>query len=106
MHNDVLASLDYAVEQKEGFSLIIGEPGTGKTTILKIFIDRWKEKAEIALIMTPRLSPEELLQAILDDLNIHIETLKSCCRLYWMTLISTLKQRTRTKCSRSSGISS
>ncbi len=74
MHNDVLASLDYAVEQKEGFSLIIGEPGTGKTTILKIFIDRWKEKAEIALIMTPRLSSEELLQAILDDLNIHLET--------------------------------
>ncbi|MGD1152379.1 MAG: AAA family ATPase [Syntrophales bacterium] len=74
MHNDVLASLDYAVEQKEGFSLIIGEPGTGKTTILKIFIDRWKERAEIALIITPRLSPEELLQAILDDLSIHIET--------------------------------
>ncbi|MEN6317702.1 MAG: AAA family ATPase [Syntrophaceae bacterium] len=74
MHNDVLASLDYAVEQKEGFSLVIGEPGTGKTTILKIFIDRWKERAEIALIMTPRLSPEELLQAILDDLNIQLET--------------------------------
>ena len=74
MHNDALASLDYAVEQKEGFSLIIGEPGTGKTTILKIFIDRWKEKAEIALIMTPRLSPEELLRAILDDLNIRLET--------------------------------
>ncbi len=74
MHNDVLASLDYAVEQKEGFSLIIGEPGTGKTTILKIFIDRWKERAEIALIMTPRLSPEELLQAILDDLNIRLQT--------------------------------
>jgi type II secretory pathway predicted ATPase ExeA len=74
MHNDVLASLDYAVGQKEGFSLVIGEPGTGKTTILKIFIDRWKERAEIALIMTPRLSPEELLQAILDDLNIRIAT--------------------------------
>ena len=74
MHNDVLATLDYAVEQKEGFSLIIGEPGTGKTTILKIFIDRWKERAEIALIMTPRLSSEELLQAILDDLNIRLET--------------------------------
>jgi general secretion pathway protein A len=74
MHNDVLASLDYAVEQKEGFSLIIGEPGTGKTTILKIFIDRWKERAEIALIMTPRLSSEELLQAILDDLNIRLES--------------------------------
>jgi type II secretory pathway predicted ATPase ExeA len=74
MHNDVLASLDYAVDQKEGFSLVIGEPGTGKTTILKIFIDRWKEKAEIALIMTPRLSPEELLQAVLDDLKIQLVT--------------------------------
>ena len=74
MHSEVLASLDYAVEQKEGFSLVTGEPGTGKTTILKIFIDRWKERAEIALIMTPRLSPEELLQAILEDLNIRIET--------------------------------
>lgn len=74
MHNDVLASLDYAVNQKEGFSLVMGEPGTGKTTILKIFIDRWKEKAEIALILTPRLSPEELLQAVLDDLKINLET--------------------------------
>ncbi len=74
VHNDILASLDYAVQQKEGFSLIIGEPGTGKTTILKILIEQWKEKAEIALVMTPRLSPEELLQAILDDLNIRLQT--------------------------------
>lgn len=74
VHNDILASLDYAVQQKEGFSLIIGEPGTGKTTILKILIEQWKEKAEIALVMTPRLSPEDLLQAILDDLNIHLQT--------------------------------
>jgi general secretion pathway protein A len=75
MHNDILASLDYAVDQKEGFSLVIGEPGTGKTTILKIFIDRWKDTAEIALVMTPRLSPEELLHAVLDDLNIQLRAM-------------------------------
>ena len=72
MHNEVLSSIDYAVEQKEGFSLVTGEPGTGKTTVLKIFIDRWKDRAEIALIMTPRLSAEEMLQAVLDDFNIHL----------------------------------
>lgn len=75
VHNDVLASLDYAVEQKEGFSLVIGEPGTGKTTIVKIFVNRWQERAEIALIMTPRLSPEELLQAVLEDLKLPPGTL-------------------------------
>ena len=72
MHNEVLSSLDYAVEQKEGFSLATGEPGTGKTTILRIFTARWKEKAEVALIMTPRLSGEEFLQAVLEDFGIRM----------------------------------
>jgi general secretion pathway protein A len=71
-HNEILSSLNYAIEQKEGFSLVTGEPGTGKTTILKVLIDTWKEKAEIALIMTPRLSPEEFLLAVLEDLNIRL----------------------------------
>lgn len=71
-HNEILNSLNYAIEQKEGFSLVVGQPGTGKTTILRILIDHWKDKAEIALVMTPRLMPEEFLQAILEDLNIRL----------------------------------
>lgn len=69
-HSDVLASLNYAIEQKEGFSLVVGEPGTGKTTLLRVFVNAWKDKAEIALIMTPRLSPAEFLAAVLDDLKV------------------------------------
>jgi type II secretory pathway predicted ATPase ExeA len=72
-HKDALFSLDYAMEKKEGFSLIVGEPGTGKSTVLRTFIEKWKDKAEIALIMTPRLSPEEFLQAVLEDLNVPID---------------------------------
>ncbi len=71
-HNEILTSLNYAIEQKEGFSLIVGEPGTGKTTILRILIENWKDRAEIALIMTPRLSPEEFLQAVLEDINVKL----------------------------------
>jgi general secretion pathway protein A len=72
-HNEILTSLDYAIEQKEGFSLVVGEPGTGKTTILRILIDHWKERADIALIMTPRLSPEEFLQAVLEDIHVKLK---------------------------------
>ena len=72
-HNEILTSLNYAIEQKEGFSLVVGEPGTGKTTILRILIDHWKEKADIALIMTPRLSPEEFLQAVLEDIHVKLK---------------------------------
>jgi general secretion pathway protein A len=71
-HNEILSSLNYATEQKEGFSVIIGEPGTGKTTVLRIFMQTWKERAEMALIMTPRLTPEEFLQAVLEDLRADI----------------------------------
>ena len=74
IHSDVLASLDYGIDQKEGFSLVIGEPGTGKTTLLKIFINHWKDRAEIALILTPRLSAGELLQAVLEDLKIRLQS--------------------------------
>lgn len=72
-HNEILTSLNYAIEQKEGFSLVVGEPGTGKTTILRILMDHWKEKADIALIMTPRLSPEEFLQAVLEDIHVKLK---------------------------------
>lgn len=71
-HNELLLSMNYLIEQKEGFLLVTGEPGTGKTTTLKVFIDRWRENTEIALIMTPRLSPEEFLLAVLEDLKITV----------------------------------
>ena len=72
-HSEILTSLQYAIEQKEGFFLATGEPGTGKTTVLKVFIDEWKNKAEIALILTPRLNPEEFLLAVLEDLKIPVK---------------------------------
>ncbi len=70
IHRVALDSLDYAVENKEGFCLVSGEPGTGKTTALKVFVNKWKERSEIALILTPRLSPEEFLAAVLDELEV------------------------------------
>jgi general secretion pathway protein A len=71
-HHEVLSSLNYVVEQKEGFFLATGEPGTGKTTVLKVFIGAWKDRALIALIMTPRLSPQEFLFAVMEDLNVGV----------------------------------
>lgn len=69
-HNEALLSMNYVIEQREGFCLVTGEPGTGKTTLVNVFNNFWRDKAETALILTPRLSPEEFLLAVLDDLNI------------------------------------
>lgn len=71
-HNELIHSLDYAVEQKEGFFLATGEPGTGKTTTLRAFIRKWTDRADIALVMTPRLSPKEFITLVLEDLKIAV----------------------------------
>jgi len=73
-HNNALLSLNYSAHHREGFTLLVGEPGTGKTTLLNVFIDNWIDRAEIAMILTPRLSPEEFLLAVLDDFGIRCQS--------------------------------
>ncbi len=69
-HANALLSLDYIMNNREGFCLLTGQPGTGKSTLVRIFLNNWQEQAEIALVMTPRLSPEDFLQAVLEDLEV------------------------------------
>ncbi len=71
-HNEGLLLMDYSIDQKEGFLLVIGDPGTGKTTLLNVFLEKWKSRAEIAIILTPRLWPVEFLRAVAEDFNINI----------------------------------
>ncbi|MFZ6006027.1 MAG: AAA family ATPase [Nitrospirota bacterium] len=74
-HNEALSSFNYIVEQKEGFFMCVGDPGTGKTTLLNTFLntEKWKDRAGIALVLTPRLSPEEFLLTVLEDLNVKVK---------------------------------
>ena len=64
-HREALAHLLYAVESRAGFVELTGEVGTGKTTLLRTFLNRLdSEGHRTALIFNPCLSSLELLQNI------------------------------------------
>lgn len=65
--------LHYVVNNGEGFCVIIGEPGTGKTTILRKFLSKLPKNYIYALILTPTLNPDEFLKTLLDEFGIQYD---------------------------------
>ncbi|MCX7760651.1 MAG: AAA family ATPase [Hydrogenothermaceae bacterium] len=65
--------LHYVVTNGEGFCVIIGEPGTGKTTILRKFLSKLPENYIYALILSPTLNPDEFLKTLLDEFGVEYD---------------------------------
>lgn len=70
VHKKALQSLLYSIRAGEGFAQITGEPGTGKTLILRTLLKELGNEVNTALILNPKLTPQELLGTILEDLGI------------------------------------
>ncbi len=69
-HKETLELLNYFLKDGDGFFMLIGYPGTGKTTLIRKFLEGLDENFEVALIVTPMLKPIELIKTILNDLGI------------------------------------
>jgi type II secretory pathway predicted ATPase ExeA len=68
-HKEALARLEYAVEEKE-LALLVGDIGSGKTTLSRALIDRVGELRPVILIINPRLTPTQLLRAVARGLDL------------------------------------
>ncbi|MGH8495449.1 MAG: AAA family ATPase [Gammaproteobacteria bacterium] len=71
-HADALAHLLYGVTESDGFIQLTGEVGTGKTTLIRSLLEQLPEHVEAALILNSRLSPNEFLVAICEELRIPV----------------------------------
>src|SRR2546423_9896430 len=58
-HREALARLEYAVEEKE-LALLVGDIGSGKTTLSPALIDRLGDKPPLVLLLKPLLTPTQL----------------------------------------------
>jgi general secretion pathway protein A len=69
-HREALDHLLYGIREREGFIVITGDVGTGKTTLCRAILTQLEEGTTTAVILNPILSEDELLRAILRDFGL------------------------------------
>lgn len=68
-HAQAFDLVQYGIGRGEGFIVVYGEIGTGKTTLCRRLIEGIPKEVRTALVTNPFLSEADLLRAILQDLG-------------------------------------
>jgi general secretion pathway protein A len=72
-HRTAMESLLYGIYQREGFTVLTGDIGTGKTTLCRALLVKVDPRVKTALIFNSFLTEEELLESILQDLGLPVK---------------------------------
>lgn len=69
-HANAFELLQYAIRRREGFAVVTGDIGTGKTTLCRALLEEIDRTAFTALVLDPFLSEQDLLKRILQDFGV------------------------------------
>jgi type II secretory pathway predicted ATPase ExeA len=69
-HANAFDLLQYAIRRREGFVVVTGDIGTGKTTLCRALLEEIDRTTFTALVLNPFMSEEDLLKRILQDFGV------------------------------------
>jgi type II secretory pathway predicted ATPase ExeA len=86
-HREALSSLEYGIASRRGLTVVIGDAGTGKTTLLRAVLGRLRVGAGLlkpgpcSYICNPTLTRQEFFEIIARDFSLPVSWIPSKARL-------------------------
>ena len=73
-HREAFDLVRYGIEHRRGFIVLIGEVGSGKTTLCRAVLASLPSQIHAALVLNPMLTATQLLRAVLRDLGLEVSS--------------------------------
>ncbi|HYT74807.1 MAG TPA: AAA family ATPase [Vicinamibacterales bacterium] len=81
-HREALSNLEYGLTSRRGLTLLAGEAGTGKTTLIRAVMERFeKQGAMLAYLNNPTLTREEFYEFLTGAFDLPADAAQSKVRL-------------------------
>jgi general secretion pathway protein A len=64
VHREALSNLEYGIASNKGVTLLVGDAGTGKTTIIRTALERQPAKVHCVHLNNPALTREEFVEML------------------------------------------
>lgn len=81
-HTEALSNLEYGITGRKGMTLLLGEAGTGKTTVIRTALEKWQTAGHlVAYINNPTLTRDEFLECLANAYDLGRDTGTSKTRL-------------------------
>ena len=71
-HHRAFELLHYAIQRREGFMIVYGDIGTGKTTLCRAVLDTIEKNVCTALLLNPFLNELDLMKTVLADFAVPV----------------------------------
>src|SRR5687767_2943498 len=70
VHREALSNLEYAMTSRKGITLLVGEAGTGKTTVIRTALEKQTAKTHCVYLHNPALTRDEFVEMIANQFGL------------------------------------
>lgn len=64
VHREALSNLEYGINSRTGITLLVGEAGTGKTTLIRTALERQPARVHCVHVQNPALTRDEFVEML------------------------------------------